>query len=277
MSESIFDALGIALAEPAFLDAVPIRFGLAGDGHYHVPLLVSPYGYSTYGGADAFGDSISAGAARSRPSPRSTPNGLCSTTSGSRRGAVGTKEGCNEGDCGTCTVVARTLSTASSPTSGQSCILFAGIIDGCELVTVEDVGRPAAASGPVRHGHPSRLAMRVLHPRHRDVALLALPGPAWPGDTPGRDGPLAGNLCRCTGYRPIVDAASMRALSRRDGFAQAATRRPPPCPSFSTRRTSSSATKRFFAAPPRSTRWLTCISSIRMPCLSQAPRMSGFG
>lgn len=43
---------GVKLLEPAFLDIIPIRFGLAeGQGHYHVPLLLSPYGYSTYRGS----------------------------------------------------------------------------------------------------------------------------------------------------------------------------------------------------------------------------------
>ena len=43
---------GHALPEPAFLDVVPIRFGIAdASAHYHVPLLISPYGYSTYRGS----------------------------------------------------------------------------------------------------------------------------------------------------------------------------------------------------------------------------------
>lgn len=43
---------GTELADPAFLDIVPIRFGVAdADAHYHVPLLLSPYGYSTYRGS----------------------------------------------------------------------------------------------------------------------------------------------------------------------------------------------------------------------------------
>lgn len=46
-----FRRLGTALAEPAFLDTVVIAFGIADDAHYHVPLLVSPYGYSTYRGS----------------------------------------------------------------------------------------------------------------------------------------------------------------------------------------------------------------------------------
>ena len=47
-----FRATGTALSDPPFLDVVPIRFGLAdGNAHYHVPLLISPFGYSTYRGS----------------------------------------------------------------------------------------------------------------------------------------------------------------------------------------------------------------------------------
>jgi 5-hydroxyisourate hydrolase len=46
-----FSARGDGLAEPAFLDTVVIRVGLQGDEHYHVPLLVSPWSYSTYRGS----------------------------------------------------------------------------------------------------------------------------------------------------------------------------------------------------------------------------------
>jgi 5-hydroxyisourate hydrolase len=46
-----FRAAGVVLPDPPFLDVVPIRFGIAQDRHYHVPLLVSPYGYSTYRGS----------------------------------------------------------------------------------------------------------------------------------------------------------------------------------------------------------------------------------
>ena len=47
-----FRALGLDLPEPPFLDVVPIAFGIAEpDAHIHVPLLISPYGYSTYRGS----------------------------------------------------------------------------------------------------------------------------------------------------------------------------------------------------------------------------------
>jgi 5-hydroxyisourate hydrolase len=44
-------AAGLPESAPRFLDAIPIRFGIAEDAHYHVPLLLSPFGYSTYRGS----------------------------------------------------------------------------------------------------------------------------------------------------------------------------------------------------------------------------------
>ena len=46
-----FRGQGAKLAQPPFLDVIPIQFAIAGDAHYHVPLLVAPYGYSTYRGS----------------------------------------------------------------------------------------------------------------------------------------------------------------------------------------------------------------------------------
>jgi 5-hydroxyisourate hydrolase len=46
-----FRAAGVALPDPPFLDLVGIDFGIADAGHYHVPLLVSPFSYSTYRGS----------------------------------------------------------------------------------------------------------------------------------------------------------------------------------------------------------------------------------
>ncbi len=47
-----FDQMGLALPDPKFIDVAVVRFGIADeDAHYHVPLLVSPYGYSTYRGS----------------------------------------------------------------------------------------------------------------------------------------------------------------------------------------------------------------------------------
>jgi 5-hydroxyisourate hydrolase len=46
-----FRAKGVSLPDPPFLDVVTIDFGISAEGHYHVPLLVSPYSYSTYRGS----------------------------------------------------------------------------------------------------------------------------------------------------------------------------------------------------------------------------------
>jgi len=46
-----FDTMGITPENPRFLDIIPIRFGLSEPSHYHVPLLLSPFGYSTYRGS----------------------------------------------------------------------------------------------------------------------------------------------------------------------------------------------------------------------------------
>ncbi|WP_170789242.1 hydroxyisourate hydrolase [Ruegeria lacuscaerulensis] len=45
------DASGTPPEDPRFLDVIPIRFGMSEDSHYHVPLLLSPFGYSTYRGS----------------------------------------------------------------------------------------------------------------------------------------------------------------------------------------------------------------------------------
>ena len=46
-----FRSVGVTLPDPPFLDLVPLRFGVTEDAHYHVPLLVSPFAYSTYRGS----------------------------------------------------------------------------------------------------------------------------------------------------------------------------------------------------------------------------------
>ncbi|MDO7557303.1 MAG: hydroxyisourate hydrolase [Loktanella sp.] len=46
-----FDAIGMELAEPKFLDQIPLRFGMSEASHYHVPLLLSPFSFSTYRGS----------------------------------------------------------------------------------------------------------------------------------------------------------------------------------------------------------------------------------
>jgi xanthine dehydrogenase small subunit len=124
--------------------------------------------------------------------------------------ATGTKEGCAEGDCGACTVVLRRLRgerLVYEPVN--ACILLAAQADGAEVITVEDL----AAGNEL---HPVQQAMVEHHGSQCGfctpgfvMALFALHhrGDARAVDRQRVNDWIAGNLCRCTGYRPIVDAA----------------------------------------------------------------------
>ena len=127
-----------------------------------------------------------------------------------RERAYGTKEGCAEGDCGACTVAVGRLDgngrIAYAPVN--SCILLTGMVDGAEIVTVEDLASPEDGLHPVQ---------RALVDAHASQCGFCTPGFVMSLFTLYQSGVradratvndwLAGNLCRCTGYRPIADAA----------------------------------------------------------------------
>ena len=125
-----------------------------------------------------------------------------------REGAKGTKEGCNEGDCGACTVaIGRPHDGRMVYEPVNACIHLAGMVDGAEVVTVEDLGTP-------ENLHPIQEAMVQHHASQCGfctpgfvMSLFALYQDGRPVDRQGLNEWLAGNLCRCTGYRPIADAA----------------------------------------------------------------------
>ncbi len=128
------------------------------------------------------------------------------------RGATGTKEGCGEGDCGACTVAVGSLDLGAPQglrlLAINSCLLFLPALDGKALFTVEDV----AAGGDL---HPVQRALVDLHASQCGFCTPGFVMSLW-ADYQERNGPpdraaatsiLSGNLCRCTGYRPLLDAA----------------------------------------------------------------------
>jgi xanthine dehydrogenase small subunit len=143
-------------------------------------------------------------------------------------GRTGTKEGCAEGDCGACTVVIAELNRDGDDLTVRainSCIQFLPTLDGKELITVESLGRGDSL-------HPVQQAM-VDH--HGSQCGFCTPGFVMSlfalyktNPKPSRreiDDALAGNLCRCTGYRPIIAAAEAMydAEADRDWLRQPAT------------------------------------------------------
>lgn len=117
------------------------------------------------------------------------------------KGLTGTKEGCNEGDCGACTVM---VTDETGAKALNSCILFLPQLHGKAVRTVEGL------AGPTGELHPVQAAM-VDH--HGSQCGFCTPGfcvSMAVGHLDGRtdhDTVLAGNLCRCTGYAPIIRAA----------------------------------------------------------------------
>jgi len=117
---------------------------------------------------------------------------------------TGTKEGCAEGDCGACTVVIGELDGEGiSWRAVNACILFLPMLDGKALRTVESLGGAHPVQRAMADGHGSQCGFCtpgfVMSLYARSIGAVGTE------NTPVKD-VIAGNLCRCTGYGPILDA-----------------------------------------------------------------------
>ncbi len=133
---------------------------------------------------------------------------------------TGSKEGCAEGDCGACTVViGEAVYGRLRYRAVNACILFVAQLDGKALFTVEDLADGEAL-------HPVQQAMVETHASQCGFCtpgfVMSLFACFHHGVTPDDESlkdALAGNLCRCTGYRPILEAGRrMFEIAREDRF-----------------------------------------------------------
>jgi xanthine dehydrogenase small subunit len=139
-----------------------------------------------------------------RPAPTMTLLDYLREVAGRR----GTKEGCAEGDCGACTVVLGELSSRGVRYRAvNSCIRFLPTLDGKELVTVESLQQPSGALHPVQQSMIDHHASQCGFCTPGFVmSLFALYLQRSQSSREQVLEALTGNLCRCTGYRPIIDA-----------------------------------------------------------------------
>jgi xanthine dehydrogenase small subunit len=128
---------------------------------------------------------------------------------------TGTKEGCAEGDCGACTiVVGRPDNGALRYQAVNSCLMMLPQLDGCAVLTIEGLAAPDGTLHPIQQAMVDADATQCGFCTPGFVmALFAFRQCGEPVDDAHVHEALAGNLCRCTGYRAIVDACRRAAGS----------------------------------------------------------------
>jgi xanthine dehydrogenase small subunit len=121
----------------------------------------------------------------------------------------GTKEGCAEGDCGACVVVVERLGSDGQlqRQAINSCLTMVGQVDGLGVRTVEGLRSPEGALHPIQAALAAGAATQCGFCTPGFVmSAFAFAHSGGARELSGLHDALAGNLCRCTGYRPIVDA-----------------------------------------------------------------------
>lgn len=115
-------------------------------------------------------------------------------------GATGTKEGCGEGECGACSVLIDGVVV-------DSCLVAAGQVESCNVVTVEGLATPEGELSRLQQAFIEHGAAQcgICTPGMLLAAHVLLLGARRLDADAVREG-LAGNLCRCTGYTKIIDA-----------------------------------------------------------------------
>jgi len=169
-------------------------------------------------------------------------------------GLVGTKIGCGEGGCGACTVLVR-LPQATAFCVANSCLRLLHSLGGADVLTIEHIGTPQAP----------HTIQKAMVDRSASQCGMCTPGMVMAiyghqlkadssADSSDRERCIQGNLCRCTGYRPIYDVIHKVASAGSSGSSGSSPALHAASPSSGT------STRRFAMAEHGDKQWIDCTS-----------------